>query len=236
MSSAFLTTFLGRDGLLPDDPRLSGLYEYLRSVDGVDKDRALTLREFAEVISSCQSIANKCVTDNLKVSDFHDLSKSFAEVFKIVESNTSGADADYIPQLAEVDPDQFAISVTTVDGQHFSIGDSQKPFCIQSCSKPISYLLTLKDFGVKYVHHCVGTEPLHQYSHSHLCHHRPHQTPYNLPSHRFIAYVSLEGSSKATRTLKACENNVTDPIHTTPKETHILMYMNALIVGIFMWT
>ena len=227
MSSACLTTFLGRDGLLPDDPRLSGLYEYLRSVDGVDKDRALTLREFAEVISSCQSIANKCVTDNLKVSDFHDLSKSFVKVFKIVESNTSGADADYIPQLAEVDPDQFAISVTTVDGQHFSIGDSQKPFCIQSCSKPISYLLTLKDFGVKYVHHCVGTEPLHQYSH--LCHHRPHHTPSNLPSHRFIAYVSLEGSSKATRTLKACENHVTDPIHVycvhdTKRDTYFDVY------------
>ena len=159
VSSLFLTSFLKLYGLLPDDPRLAGLYNYLRSVDGIVKDRALTLREFAEAISSCQFIVTKCVTGKLKVPDFDQFSKTFAEVFTIVEPNISGANADYIPQLAEVDPDQFAISVTTVDGQHFSIGDSQKPFCIQSCSKPISYLIALQEFGARYVHNSVGTEP-----------------------------------------------------------------------------
>ena len=52
---------------------------------------------------------------------------------------------------AEVDPDQFSISVTTVDGQQFSIGDSDTQFCIQSCSKVISYLIALKQFGPEYV-------------------------------------------------------------------------------------
>ena len=62
-------------------------------------------------------------------------------------------------QLAQVDPEQFSISVTTVDGQHFSIGDADRQFCIQSCSKPLSYLVALKEFGAKYVHSSVGTEP-----------------------------------------------------------------------------
>ena len=157
--SAFLTSFLEHDGLLPDDPRLAGLFDYLRSMDGIHKDRPLDLREFADAISSCQSIINKCVTGKLKVPDFDRFAKTFAEVFGVVEPNASGANADYIPQLAEVDPDQFAISVTTVDGQHFSIGDFEEPFCIQSCSKPISYLMALKEFGAQYVHHSVGTEP-----------------------------------------------------------------------------
>ena len=54
VSSAFLTSFLKRDGLLPDDPRLSGLFDYLRSVDGVSKDHPLTLREFADASTNCE--------------------------------------------------------------------------------------------------------------------------------------------------------------------------------------
>jgi glutaminase len=49
--------------------------------------------------------------------------------------------------------------VTTVDGQHFSIGDADRQFCIQSCSKPLSYLVALNEFGEEYVHSSVGTEP-----------------------------------------------------------------------------
>ena len=53
----------------------------------------------------------------------------------------------------------ISISVTTVDGQHFSNGDADKQFCIQSCSKPLSYLIALNEFGEEYVHSSVGTEP-----------------------------------------------------------------------------
>lgn len=58
-----------------------------------------------------------------------------------------------------MNPDQFAISITTTDGQHFSIGDSDSPFSIQSCSKPVSYLLALEQWGAEYVHKHVGFEP-----------------------------------------------------------------------------
>jgi glutaminase len=39
------------------------------------------------------------------------------------------------------------------------VGDTEKQFCIQSCSKPISYLIGLNSFGTEYVHNHVGTEP-----------------------------------------------------------------------------
>ena len=159
VSSNYFTSFLKRDGLLPDDPRLSGLFEYLRAVDGIDNDRSLNLREFDTAIASCRMLVYKCVTGRLKVPNFVQLSNEFSKVFAAVEPNEGGANADYIPQLAQVDPNQFAISITTVDGQHFSIGDAQKSFCIQSCSKPISYLIGLNEFGAKYVHKHVGTEP-----------------------------------------------------------------------------
>lgn len=47
-----------------------------------------------------------------------------------------GKVADYIPELAKVDPKQFGIAVTTVDGQVFTAGDARTtPFSIQSVSK-----------------------------------------------------------------------------------------------------
>ena len=46
------------------------------------------------------------------------------------------------------------------------VGDADTPFCIQSCSKPLSYLIALDEFGEEYVHKHVGTEPSgHAFNH-----------------------------------------------------------------------
>ena len=60
---------------------------------------------------------------------------------QIKEQPNIGKVADYIPQLAKVRPDYFAISVATVNGQTFSIGDSVQPFCLQSGCADVSILL-----------------------------------------------------------------------------------------------
>ncbi len=67
--------------------------------------------------------------------------------------------ADYIPQLRNVDPDQLAIAVCTVDGQRFSLGDAAVGFSIQSVCKPINYCLALEEHGPEVVHRHVGREP-----------------------------------------------------------------------------
>ena len=46
-----------------------------------------------------------------------------------------GKQADYIPALAEVNPDQFGMCISTTDGQVFSAGDTDALFSIQSISK-----------------------------------------------------------------------------------------------------
>jgi len=58
-----------------------------------------------------------------------------------------------------VNPEQFAISFCSIDGQRFNIGNSDTPFCIQSCCKPINYLIGLNEFGPEYVHDAIGKEP-----------------------------------------------------------------------------
>lgn len=65
--------------------------------------------------------------------------------------------ASYIPQLAAVNPDLFSISLCTLDGQEFSVGDSSIPFCIQSCVKPFTYCLAQTQNSQ--VHDHIGHEP-----------------------------------------------------------------------------
>ncbi|MBD8891826.1 glutaminase [Roseibium litorale] len=69
-----------------------------------------------------------------------------------------GKVADYIPELAKVDPDQFAISVSTADGQLFSAGDARTPFSIQSISKVFVLALALGQVG-EALWRRVGREP-----------------------------------------------------------------------------
>ena len=59
----------------------------------------------------------------------------------------TGQLASYIPQLANANPDWFAISVVTTDGKVFTIGDTQANFTIQSISKVFLYGMALEDRG-----------------------------------------------------------------------------------------
>ena len=74
-------------------------------------------------------------------------------------ADDSGAPADYIPPLAEADPGWFGIAVATTDGHCYEIGESRRPFTIQSISKPFTYGLALADLGFADVDAKVGVEP-----------------------------------------------------------------------------
>lgn len=73
--------------------------------------------------------------------------------------NLAGAPADYIPELAAVDPNRFGIAVATVDGALHKIGDADYPFTIQSISKAFVYCLALELIGRDAVLERVGVEP-----------------------------------------------------------------------------
>ena len=70
-----------------------------------------------------------------------------------------GAVASYIPELAKANPDWFGLSVVTVDGQVFNVGDAQQLFTIQSISKPFVFGLALDEQGRDGVLAKVGVEP-----------------------------------------------------------------------------
>ncbi|SJM58106.1 glutaminase [Gulosibacter sp. 10] len=82
-----------------------------------------------------------------------------ADVLDSSAAFADGAVADYIPELAGVDPDRAAIALATVDGTVYAQGDADAVFTIQSMSKPFTYALALSDLGIDGVGEKVGVEP-----------------------------------------------------------------------------
>lgn len=58
-----------------------------------------------------------------------------------------GKQADYIPALAKVNPNQFGICLNTIDGKTYMIGDSDVKFSIQSISKVFALAIALSAMG-----------------------------------------------------------------------------------------
>jgi len=81
------------------------------------------------------------------------------EIEKEIESELSeGKVADYIPALAEVDPNQFAMTLTLESGEQFSVGKSEEYFSIQSISKVLAFSLAIDTYS-KTLYKRVGVEP-----------------------------------------------------------------------------
>ena len=71
----------------------------------------------------------------------------------------SGNVADYIPELSKCDPDRLGISLATLDGHVYDVGDCDLPFTIQSISKAFVFALALEDLGSDYVESVISVEP-----------------------------------------------------------------------------
>ena len=70
-----------------------------------------------------------------------------------------GEVASYIPELLNVDPDTFALAITSTTGDTYSYGEVGKGFSIQSISKILDLLVALHDNTIDEVYNKVGSEP-----------------------------------------------------------------------------
>jgi glutaminase len=143
-------------GLNPDDARLAETTQKLEKLSLRDK---LSYSQFCDLVRPNILLIDQALQGNMVIPDFDRFREKVTEIFSATKQNRTGNVADYIPQLARVLPDQCAISICTVDGQMFSLGESQIDFCVQSCCKPINYCLALEEHGEAYVRKYVGREP-----------------------------------------------------------------------------
>lgn len=80
-------------------------------------------------------------------------------VYNQFRNDFRGTLADYIPELLKANPYHFGISIATIDGKIYEVGDSDQNFTIQSISKVFIYGLALSDYGAEEVLKHVGVEP-----------------------------------------------------------------------------
>lgn len=72
------------------------------------------------------------------------LDSTYQEILKL---KNEGTVAQYIPELAKVNPDQFGVALVTKDGHSYCCGDAQTLFSIQSVAKVLSLSLVLSKIG-----------------------------------------------------------------------------------------
>ncbi len=66
----------------------------------------------------------------------------FHEIHQELKSlEDTGHVADYIPELAHVNPDQFGVHLSTINGESYAFGDAEKRFSIQSIAKVFAFVL-----------------------------------------------------------------------------------------------
>lgn len=97
-----------------------------------------------------------CVTHTADLfaldSEFIGIIKEVFEEVKREVPHDVGENAQYIPELADVSPHTFSVSVLSCDGQSAQYGDYEEYFSIQSCMKPLLYSFNLAEVGAEYVH------------------------------------------------------------------------------------
>ncbi|XP_037071389.1 glutaminase liver isoform, mitochondrial-like [Pollicipes pollicipes] len=148
-------------GLRQTDPRLAHIKRSILAIqascardtrfwshDGLCFDEDV----FKGIIMDNIAIINKALTGELVIPQFQAFCGHIDEFYQICKKDDSGT-------LARVDSSLWGVSLCTIDGQRYSVGDVNVPFTIQSVSKPIGYAIACADNGSDFVHKHVGLEP-----------------------------------------------------------------------------
>src|SRR3954463_7561694 len=80
------------------------------------------------------------------------------EAYNKFKDLKEGKNADYIKELANVDPNIFGIAIVTTDGQVFTKGDIQSMVSIQSVSKVFTMAKILEEQGPQAVQDKIGVD------------------------------------------------------------------------------
>lgn len=125
----------------------------------IEEKTVITCDEFLAWDELSLELMGKVLHQDLVINKFELFTDKIADIYAKTKPIKDGEVATYIPQLARVDPDYYAVSVCTIDGQMYHIGDADVPFTAQSVSKAINYILALEEHSTEYVHSYVGEEP-----------------------------------------------------------------------------
>ena len=87
-----------------------------------------------------------------------ELHAAVQEAYELYRKEKSGKNADYIPYLANIDSNLFAIAICLPSGEIIEAGDSSYRFGIESISKVATALLVLKEYGANTIMDMIGAD------------------------------------------------------------------------------
>lgn len=118
---------------------------------------ALVLVAFAG--SACaQAVAERPTRETILPGDDPELRAVVADAHRRFRGLRDGANADYIPALAEVDSDLYGVALVTADGAVYEAGDARATFSIQSVSKAFVLALVMQELGAEAILEKVGAD------------------------------------------------------------------------------
>ena len=91
--------------------------------------------------------------------DTHELQLAVDDLYARYLPLDEGEVATYIPELGKANPDELGIVITSAEGRTFSVGACDRPFTIQSISKPFTFGIAIEELGADKVSKHVGVEP-----------------------------------------------------------------------------
>src|SRR3989344_85713 len=151
-----LITALDNCGILTDDVRISqttlGLKKYGDTAH-------ITAEAFRSLVIPHITLIEKALTGGLVIPDFKNFASFITNLFNRTLQNKQGEVSKHIPELAGVDGNNYALSVCTVDGQRFNIGNHSKKYLARSGANAINYCLAYEDYDEQGIHQKIGRTP-----------------------------------------------------------------------------
>ena len=101
-----------------------------------------------------------CAASSLRTSmpEESDVGQILKEVHARHKDLMEGANADYIPALAKVDPGLFGIALVTAEGQLYTAGDVETEVSIQSISKVFTMAKVIEESGPEAIFDRIGVD------------------------------------------------------------------------------
>src|SRR3989344_8936928 len=143
-------------GVLLEDSRIRQTAQGLKKFKEKDKINATA---FQELVSPHITLIEKALTGNLVIPDFKNFASFITNLYNRTLQNEEGKVSDYIPELGSVDAGTYALSVCTVDGQRFNIGNHSKKYLARSGANAINYCLAYADYDEQGIHQKIGRTP-----------------------------------------------------------------------------
>src|SRR6187549_4302294 len=97
-------------------------------------------------------------TSNLHAQTKEQIEKALNDAYNKFKDLKEGKNADYIKELATVDPNIYGIAIVTTDGQVYTKGDLKSAVSIQSISKVFTMAKVIEENGAKFVMDKIGVD------------------------------------------------------------------------------